>query len=356
VDLSGFRNWAMQLRRTFNGGFPCPGGQSRAERRSSRRRPARVAFTLVELLVVIAIIGVLVGLMLPAIQASREAGRRGECINKIKQIALATLAYESNRGSFPPAFTPNRTDAQPFGPCDGADPPATTRSNPGNGLKRHFVLSFILPFMERTNEYDLIKFEDDYNAGNNPFATQIDIPEFLCPSADTRKNVFATDYTAFVDINNANYCKYIEAAGLAKRKRHVEKLAGMLTDIPLKVANIRDGLSQTFMFFESAGKPFHYVQGVLKPDDRADPKEYRWASDETYGIWGDIAGDQDCGITTVMNCDNWGQIYSFHPGGAVFAFGDGSADYVDATLDVDVFISLFTAAARDVPGNWRGGG
>jgi len=312
----------------------------------------RAGFTLVELLVVIAIIGALVGLLVPAIQASREAGRRGQCINNMKQIALAALSYETTRGTLPPAFTPNDTGAQAFGPCDGDKPPSTTRSNPGNGLKRHFVLTFILPYMERQNEYNLIKFEDDYNAGNNPFATQLDIPEFLCPSADSRKKVFATDYTVLVDINDGNYCKYIEAAGLAKRKRRVEKLAGMMRDIPLTVANIRDGLSQTFMFFESAGKPFHYRQGVLIPDDRAPLEEFQWASDKAYDIWGNVPGDQECGITTVMNCDNWQGIYSFHPAGAVFAFGDGSADYVDETIDVDVFISLFTAAARDVPGTW----
>ena len=314
-----------------------------------RRMPA--GFTLVELLVVIAIIGVLVGLLLPAVQAARESSRRSECINKMKQIGLAILSYESHKGTFPMAFTPNDTSGQLFGPCDGDKPPSTSKSNPANGLARHFVLTFILPHMERQSMYDKIDFKLDYNGGGNAAITQQDVPEFLCPSADSRQKVFATDYTALVDINDANYCKYIEAAGLAARKRPVHKLAGMLRDLPMTVASVQDGLSNTFMFFESAGKPFHYVQGVLKPDERVPAQEYQWASNMTYDTWGNVPGDApECGITTVMNCDNTHEIYSFHPNGANFVFGDGSADFVREDIDVDTFISLFTAAARDVPG------
>jgi prepilin-type N-terminal cleavage/methylation domain-containing protein len=233
-----------------------------------QRHKVRAGFTLVELLVVIAIIGILVGLLLPAVQAARESGRRNECMNRLKQIGLAVLSYESNKGTLPMAYTPNNSGAQLYGPCDGDKAPKTNKSNPPNGLARHFVLSYILPHLERQYVYDKINFSLDYDNGTNTPATQQDIADFLCPSADTRKKVYATDYTALVDINEANYCKYIEAAGLAARKRSVQKLAGMLTDLPLKIASVRDGLSNTFMFFESAGKPFHYVQGVLKPDER----------------------------------------------------------------------------------------
>ena len=72
------------------------------ENHSCDRRDGRSGFTLVELLVVIAIIAVLIGLLLPAVQSAREAARRSSCVNKIKQIALAVLNYESGRSSFPP--------------------------------------------------------------------------------------------------------------------------------------------------------------------------------------------------------------------------------------------------------------
>ena len=102
------------------------------------------------------------------------------------------------------------------------------------------------------------------------------------------------------------------------------------------------------MLFESAGKPNHYVKGVFQPDDVIAPEEYRWASNMAY----DIVGNNQvvCPITTLMNCDNTHEIYSFHPGGAVFAFGDGSVDFLRDDIDVDTFVSLFTRAAGDILG------
>src|SRR3954464_6649530 len=107
-------------------------------------RPRARGFTLVELLVVIAIIGILVALLLPAIQAAREAARRTQCTNKMKQLGLAVLNYESARKTLPLAFTPNWTGVQKSGACPGAG----TTGNPTNNLKHHFILTFILPYLE----------------------------------------------------------------------------------------------------------------------------------------------------------------------------------------------------------------
>src|SRR5829696_3724580 len=93
----------------------------------------RRAFTLVELLVVIAIIGILVALLLPAIQAAREAARRSQCKNNLKQIGLALHNYESARGSFPPGFVSRAATVD--GPGLG----------PGWGWATH-----ILPYLEES--------------------------------------------------------------------------------------------------------------------------------------------------------------------------------------------------------------
>jgi prepilin-type N-terminal cleavage/methylation domain-containing protein len=311
-----------------------------------RARYISTGFTLVELLVVIAIIGVLVALLLPAIQSSREAGRRNQCIDNMKQISLAVLNYDTTRRSLPLAYSPNDTSDKLIGNCVGKKLPTTKKSGvPPNKLKKHFLLSFILPYMEEQRLFDAINFNLDWDASP---ATSTDIKTFLCPSGDTRKNTYATDYTVLINIHQLNYCRSIEGAGLASKKRSVEKLVSMLSDAPLTTASVRDGLSNTFMLFESAGKPNHYVNGVLQIDDPVPPEKYRWASNTAYDTFG-VTAQLTCPITTLMNCDNYHEIYSFHPGGAVFAYGDGSIDFIRDSIDVDTFVSLFTRAAGDIP-------
>jgi prepilin-type N-terminal cleavage/methylation domain-containing protein len=316
-------------------------------------RPTRyntTGFTLVELLVVIAIIGVLVALLLPAVQAAQEAGRRSACMDNMKQIALAVLNYETNRKVLPLAYTPNNSSAQRYGACNGVLPPTKLKANPSNKLAKHFFLTLILPYIERQSQYDSIKLNLDYSDPANAPAVNQDVKEFMCPSADTRKAVYATDYTTLVTIDPIIYCRFIEGAGFASKKRNVEKLAGFLGDLPVKSAHVTDGLSNTFMLFESAGKPNHYINGVLNPDDPVPAAKFRWASNTAYDVLGS-SNQTTCPVKTLMNCDNYHEVYSFHPGGALFAFGDGSVDFVRNDIDLDTFVSLFTRAARDIPGS-----
>lgn len=302
-------------------------------------------FTLVELLVVIAIIGILVALLLPAIQAAREAARRTQCVNNMKQIGLAILNYETAKGVLPLAYTPNWPGRPLVGLCDGT--PGT--ANPSNDLQRHFILTFILPYMERQPMYDQIDFSRAWNNVRNRPVTEVDIGDYICPSAPSRPNSASTDYTVLVDIGDEDYCEFLENAGLATTKRPLDRLPSMIQDVPIQVRKITDGISKSLMFFESAGRPEHYVKGQLQPTP---VPAYRWADPEVYGLWGNVFDPAVCGFHEVMNCENYSEIYSFHPGGANFLFGDGSVDFIPEEIETDTFISLFTAAADDIAGDY----
>jgi prepilin-type N-terminal cleavage/methylation domain-containing protein len=123
--------------------------------RSSLRGNSRHGFTLVELLVVIAIIGILVGLLLPAVQAAREAARRMQCSNNLKQLGLAMLNYESSTKRFPAGRSPGAS---------------------------HSALAAVLPFMEQNSVYNLIDFANPSTHVNNTNARGAVISTFLCPS------------------------------------------------------------------------------------------------------------------------------------------------------------------------------
>lgn len=151
----------------------------------------RPGFTLIELLVVIAIIGILISLLLPAVQAAREAARRIQCLNNLKQLGLALHHYENTNRCFPPAYT--QGSGRQTGVAYGINYP----DDGWNGLNGWGWGALILPYMELGNLYKSLRIDLPCWATENATAVATKVPLFICPSATGGSDGFALQqYTA----------------------------------------------------------------------------------------------------------------------------------------------------------------
>src|SRR2546430_2728750 len=142
---------------------------------SRLRSAGRKGFTLVELLVVIAIIGVLVSLLLPAVQAAREAARRSQCINNLRQIGLALHTYHDTFRLFPPSYLTVPGGGGAMGPPD----PDNGDAGPG-----WTALMLLLPQIEQVNLYNSFDLNTPSWSSKNTAPGQQTVPTYLCPSAN----------------------------------------------------------------------------------------------------------------------------------------------------------------------------
>jgi prepilin-type N-terminal cleavage/methylation domain-containing protein/prepilin-type processing-associated H-X9-DG protein len=309
----------------------------------------RLGFTLIELLVVIAIIGVLIALLLPAVQAAREAARRAQCTNNLKQLGLSLANYESASGSYP------------FGALLYLANSGLARSSgvdPCGYNYRHSALAFVLPFVEQAALYDGLNFEAAANSVRNRTSYTIRISAYVCPSdsvSDPTPSDFSVGYTqgsyaanmgtteqyfySYSGSKNAEICNQIDSNG-----------AFMFSRV-FPIARFRDGLSQTFFLGEAARDDneasglFNFWNNVSVWNDglALRPTAHRYAvarinsrhsrAGTGLGFLTGLGPFDWWANPQVLSYGQWG-FRSNHPGGANFVFGDGSVRFLKQSIDM----------------------
>lgn len=299
----------------------------------------RKGFTLIELLVVIAIIAVLIALLLPAVQQAREAARRTQCKNNLKQIGLALHGYHETHNRLPisQAMAQN-TSAQNF-------------------LQRTWARS-ILPFIDQSNIYTRWDWTRGHASGTNRALTATAISIFKCPSSPASQIITVTGSGADVDHpdgptfqagineyfgNSVNWDFPGRPAGA--NDAEVAQIQGMIPyhTEGIKFSEVTDGLTNTVMIGEVAGGEKRYF-GQYQTTGLQHSTQGSWATRNRTGIGPyDATGMVYLGGNRVMNAANYNgaNYYSFHVGIVHFLLGDGSTRSISENIDIDVAWKLF---------------
>lgn len=298
----------------------------------------RRGFTLIELLVVIAIIAVLIALLLPAVQAAREAARRVQCVNNLKQQGLGFQIHHDAMGGFP--------QTRSYGPGSVAGVGGWTIG--------------ILPYMEQVALREAYNFDLGYNTPENTTVVVTSLNVFVCPSTPNgqRTVVVATSPAEIRGAMSDYFTHYTMGNGIVKSNGSLGRPALYLPAdsrqpyIPL--SRFTDGTSNTMLVNEVAGRPDWYVQRDKQATPNTEPNPGAWASGPAT-IFNGFASDCVSRGTTpeffakMINCQNYmGALYSFHPGGVNSLFADGSVHFLKETTNVDVVLSLGTRDGGEI--------
>jgi prepilin-type N-terminal cleavage/methylation domain-containing protein/prepilin-type processing-associated H-X9-DG protein len=291
----------------------------------------RRAFTLVELLVVIAIIGILIALLLPAVQSSRDAARRAQCENSLKQIGIALTNYTAARKTLPAGYV-SAFDAS------GSD------TGPGWGWN-----SYILPQLEESAIYRTIHFdlpiEDPMNA-----ARVADIREVFCPADDIQRvwqaksrDATGNPLTVICEVAASNY-----VAMYGTTEPGVDGDGLFFRNSKIAPKDITDGTSKTLAIGERAHPLGNatwvgsVTGAILFPDD-----ENTIGQPHPENSSGMVLGHAGEGIGPGDDGGDVNQFYSLHGHGVNFLFADGHVSFLPATMDRKIYRALSTRAGGE---------
>jgi prepilin-type N-terminal cleavage/methylation domain-containing protein/prepilin-type processing-associated H-X9-DG protein len=303
------------------------------EMRPGSQRPA---FTLVELLVVVAIIGILVGLLLPAIQFAREAARRTSCTNNLKQIGLAIQNYHDAYKVLPPGYL-------------AVFDTTGNENGPGWGWA-----ALVLPYLEEGNLHRTIQFglsiESPTNAG--PRTTQI--TTYLCPSDSpepiwipTTYDLSGTPKQTICDVASANY---IGVFGTTEPGVNGDGI--FFRNGKLALRNITDGTSHTIAVGERSHRLCQATWVGAVSNANLYPPPGSSAPPVVDNSTGMILGHTGDGNGPGAADSHANQFSSMHGAGANFLFADGHVQFLDETIEYKTYMALSTRAGGEVIGEF----
>lgn len=321
---------------------------------------SRRGFTLVEVLVVLGIIGLLAAILIPAVMHARESARRATCQNQMRQIGLAIQNHESSFRRLPGLYN------------------GTFLKQPRNAVDEFHFHSWrteLLPELDQSPLHRQIDFDEAATSAANATNLTARIATFICPSTSIKNDVVPEIYEFRLDEGTNPV-----ATGHTAARSDYEAIAGVnfpttarassadLSDIKFgawgepqydltngrsltyRVARFRDvtdGLSNTMLIAERAGRPDRYRRGASPdPYPYADPN---YGMDHLQAAWGVsthiwwlfLMNDQG------INVDNARGLYSFHGGGANVGLGDGSVRFLSDDIEKGTLNALGTRSGRD---------
>lgn len=318
-------------------------------------------FTVVELLVVIAIIGVLVALLLPAVLAAREAARKTQCANNLRQIGLAAHQYAGDHRDRLPPFSSYWKDG-----CRGVS------------WRRG-----LLPYLEQQNAADLRPVGGA--AGEFSQLVTLALPVFSCPSTAEQPRSFSLDAGnpcfAARSIGGVDYVAVL-VLGLGEAPQFGAWFAAQHWDVATagpampgattgaRLADIADGLSNTALVVEQAANPdwydlwggrnpaepknaAGYTSGDYQPDAQGLPLGYHtargaWATEDEFYLWPPSVSAARTG--RCVNVSNYDGLYAFHRGATTLA-ADGAVRFLPETADCRALEAFLTRDGGEPPGS-----
>ncbi|RUL82804.1 DUF1559 domain-containing protein [Tautonia sociabilis] len=311
----------------------------------------RRGFTLIELLVVIAIIGVLIALLLPAVQAAREAARRAQCTNNLKQIGLGMHNYESTFSCFPPGYMTRPGG----GGVHGVPDPDTLDAGPGWAYGTALLAS-----MEQGPLYQALNVDLPCWLPENTTGAATSLATFLCPSVSDDSRTFSVLDQPGDELARFSRSHYVLNAGNEESWRFQVEDHRRIADGPFfrnsstTIASVRDGLSNTLFMGEHTPILSDKTWVGVVPGAAVCPTPQFAFSTCDYAatlvlthsgpsaVEGDIIHPPNARSCHVC------QMYSEHPGGANVLLGDGSVRFVKETINQRAWAAMATCRRGEV--------